>query len=112
MPSQSITLLPQISQVGAFVTASPARGDGYYNLGDGLHTAVFTFQNFIGEVYLEATLAVNPQASDWFEIDSTRFQPLTALTGSQFVNFYGNFVFVRAKGNLVSGTISKIQYNH
>lgn len=112
MPSQSITILPQISQVGAFVSASPAKGDGYYNLGDGLHTAVFTFQNFIGEVRLEATLAITPQESDWFEIDSTKFQPVTALSGSQFVNFYGNFVWIRAKGSLVSGSISKIQYNH
>ncbi len=112
MPSQSVTLLPQVSQVGSFVSTTPAKGDGYYNLGDGLHTAVFTFQNFIGEVHLEASLVLNPQNTDWFEIDSTKFEPNTGLTGSQFVNFYGNFVWIRAKGTLVSGSISKIQYNH
>lgn len=112
MPSQSITLLSQVSQVGTFQSTTPAKGDGYYNLGDGLHTAVLTFQNFLGEVHLEATLVINPQESDWFEIDSTRFEPVSALTGSEFVNFYGNFVWVRAKGTLVSGSVSKIQYNH
>lgn len=112
MPSQSIVLLPQVSATGAFVSPSPAQGDGYYNLGDGLHTAVFTFENFVGNVHLEATLAISPAESDWFTVDNTTISAATALTGSQFVNFYGNFVWVRAKGTLTSGSISHIRYNH
>lgn len=111
MPSQSIVLLPQVSAAGAFVSATPAQGDGYYNLGDGLHTAVFTFQNFTGDVHLEATLAVSPSETDWFVIDNTTITA-SGQTGSQFVNFYGNFVWVRAKGTLTSGSISQIRYNH
>lgn len=108
MPSQSIILLPQRSTSGAFVS-EPQHGDGYYNFGDGLHTAVFTFNAFVGTVHLEATLAVAPTGSDWFVIDNTTFTDPT--TGSNFVNFYGNFVWVRAAGNLATGSITSIRYN-
>jgi hypothetical protein len=111
MPSQSIALLSQTSTVGEFASTSLAKGDGYYNIGDGLHTAVFTFEGFEGEVRLEATLALSPTEADWFTIDNTTVTA-SNLTGSQFVNFYGNFVWIRAKGTLVSGSISQIRYNH
>lgn len=109
MPSQSIVLLPATSTVGAF-TSAQQRGDGYYNFGDGLHTATFTFDNFIGSVHLEASLAISPTNSDWFTINDTEFT--NPVNGSDFVNFYGNFVWVRAKGTLISGSISTIRYNY
>jgi hypothetical protein len=109
MPSQSIVLLPATSTVGAF-TSAPQKGDGYYNFGDGLHTATFTFNNFVGSVRLEASLAIAPSNSDWFTINDTTFT--NPANGSNFVNFYGNFVWVRATGTLTSGSITTIRYNY
>jgi hypothetical protein len=109
MPSQSIVLLPATSTVGAF-TSAQQKGDGYYNSGDGLHTATFTFNNFVGSVRLEASLAIAPANSDWFTINNTTFT--NPLTGSNFVNFYGNFVWIRATGTLTSGSITTIRYNY
>ena len=109
MPSQSIVLLPQTNAVGAF-TSSPQKGDGYYNFGDGLHTATFTFNTFVGTVHLEGTLAITPTSSDWFTINDTTFTD--PATGSNFVNFYGNFVWVRAVGTITSGSITTIRYNY
>ena len=109
MPSQSIVLLPATSTVGAF-TSAQQQGDGYYNFGDGLHTATFTFNNFVGSVRLEASLAITPTNSDWFTINNTTFT--NPANGSNFVNFYGNFVWIRATGTLTSGSITTIRYNY
>lgn len=109
MPSQSIILLPQQSIEGEFVS-DMQKGDGYYNFGDGLHTATFTFDTFVGTVHLEATLAITPSETDWFTINDTTF--IDPATDSNFVNFYGNFVWIRAVGTLISGSITTIRYNH
>ena len=109
MPSQSIVLLPATSTVGAF-TSSQQQGDGYYNFGDGLHTATFTFNNFVGFVRLEASLAITPTNSDCYTINNTTFT--NPPNGSNFVNFYGNFVWIRATGTLTSGSITTIRYNY
>jgi hypothetical protein len=113
MPSQSIVLLPQTSSVGDFVSA-PQKGDGYYNLGDGLHTAVLSFSDFVGTVSIQATLAISPTENDWFDVDSAVYTGTDSekLDSSQFVNFQGNFVWVRAKGTLIDGTVTQIRYNH
>lgn len=109
MPSQSIVLLPQLSTAGEFVSHKQ-KGDGFYNFGDGLHTATFVFNTFVGTVQLQATLAVTPTETDWFTINGTVFTNPTSE--SNFVNFYGNFVWVRAVGNITSGSITAIRYNH
>ena len=114
MPAQSTILLPQTHATGDFVS-DPAQGDGYYNSGDGLHTIQFLFDNFKGSIFIQATLALNPEESDWFDVrgfeDLSSFDS-TAHIDSKYVNFYGNFVWIRAKGNLVQGTIREIRYNH
>lgn len=113
MPSESLILLPQTTPVGTF-TGTQQKGDGFYNYGDGLHTVVFKFSNYIGTAKIQATLAVTPTSTDWFDVDNSTFTGtnITPLSGTQFVNFYGNFVWIRAAGTGTSGTISEIRYNH
>jgi hypothetical protein len=114
MPAQSTILISSNHANGAFVS-DKAKGDGYYNVGDGLHTVQFLFDNFKGSVFIQATLAVDPVESDWFDVkgfEDLAYFDSTAHIGSKYVNFYGNFVWIRAKGTLVEGTIREIRYNH
>ena len=82
-------------------TGDAAKGDGYYGYNDGLHTASFHVSNFIGRLWLEASLAEQPTANDWFPIQltsTTLYQEYTTQTTDTIgVTFTGNFVWIRAK---------------
>ena len=111
MLSQSLTLLPNTSTVGAILSDS-YRAAGYYNLGQGLHTIVVDLHMFKGHVTLQGTLSMNPNDADWFNIhDQTYGDDSTEITNIVSSNFYGNFVWIRAIGVLDSGSISSIMYN-
>jgi hypothetical protein len=96
------------------VVGDPVRADAYYGYTDGIHTVQIIYQNFVGGIGIQATLALNPAEEDWFWIRlnpngnvTTPFIPfpLDELnptgsnggdTGSLGVTFIGNFVFLRA----------------
>ncbi len=122
MPAQSIVLLNQTATISAnlseYTYTEKQKGDGYYNLGEGKHTAVFLFDNFKGAVKIQATLAVDPQSDDWFDVvydsnpvDLTALDS-TPLISAQYRNFTGNFTWIRAGYILEQGTIREIRYNH
>jgi len=122
MPAQSIVLLSQTTTVSAnlseYTYTQKQKGDGYYNLGEGKHTVVFLFDNFKGAVKIQATLAVDPQSGDWFDVvydsnpvDLTALDS-TPLISAQYRNFTGNFTWIRAAYILEQGTIREIRYNH
>jgi hypothetical protein len=91
----------------------PVRGDAYWGYTDGLHTIQIIFQNFVGGVGIQATLALNPEPNDWFWIKinpqgdtnspylTFPIDPLAPTganggdTGSIATTFIGNFVFLR-----------------
>ena len=104
----------ELDQVGL-----AARGDGYYGYAGGLHTIGFYLKNFIGRIYVDASLSDNPGENDWFaiqlgDLDFVDFN--TAKTGIETFNIVGNFVYLRAKikrshlGHTVSllGTCEKV----
>ena len=80
----------------------PAKGDGYFGGSDGLHTVMYTYDsNFIGTITMQASLATAPTEADWFDIDNSSVSysnlPISlATTTTSYVNFTGNFVWVRA----------------
>ncbi len=96
------------------VFGDPIRGNAYYGYTDGIHTVQMIYQNFVGGIGLQGTLALNPQPEDWFwiklnpmgDINSPflpfpldNYSPTGANggdTGSQAVTFIGNFVYLRA----------------
>lgn len=41
---------------------------GYWGSTTGLHTIAFTLREFIGRIYVQATLSSDPQEDDWFPI--------------------------------------------
>ena len=96
------------------VVGDPVRANSYTGYTNGVHTVQFTFQNFIGGVGIQGTLAVNPGPEDWFWIQlnpagNSEFPFLTypldqfsptgtngGDTGSVAATFLGNFVYLRA----------------
>ncbi len=96
-------------------------GAGYHQNLTNLHTAIYKVDSFAGSVKLQATLAVDPADSDWFDITNTLFGGTddTEATGdsAQFVsnavnrNFSGNFVWIRGAYNIQNGTIQQIAFS-
>lgn len=98
------------------------KGDGYYSSSNGFHTVSWTITpNFVGTLTIQASLAVHPEENDWFEVLDAKktynqvINPiLTTATG--YVNFVGNFVWVRANvmrsSDDPNGSVMFINYNH
>lgn len=82
-------------------TGLATRADGYYGFADGLQTVGFYLKNFIGRIYVDATLSDNPEEADWFPVglgESTDFIDYdSATTKIETFNIIGNFVYLRAK---------------
>ncbi len=95
------------------------KADGYYNLGDGNHTVTYTVApGFDGSITMQATLALEPVLNDWFDIANSTisYSASLATTTTNYVNFSGNFVWVRAKiirnTTNYGNTVLSINYNH
>lgn len=98
-------------------TGEKFKGDGFYGYADGLHTLSFHFSNFVGRLFVDATLQENPEAGDWFPIDLTintkYIEASTASTDTVGVTVTGNFVYLRARvdrSHLTSTTYDKAQH--
>lgn len=99
----------------------PEKGDGYYGNTDGLHTITYTVTpNFSGQLSMQATLATAPTEQDWFTVTNSvvtyQFPIVPASTTTNYVNFTGNFVWIRAhvarSSNVPNGSVQFINYNH
>lgn len=97
------------------------KGDGYFGTADGLHTVTYTVTpNFVGTLTMQATLATEPADVDWFNVNNTTVQYATptipATTTTNYVNFTGNFVWVRAivhrSTDNPNGSVLWVNYNH
>jgi hypothetical protein len=99
------------------ITGEKFKGDGYYGRSDGLHSVQYNLIGFIGNVVMQATLAIEPTDSDWFTITNTEHvstNDSSANSNGGFIyNFTGNYVWVRAfVSNWTDGSISSIYLNH
>jgi hypothetical protein len=110
MSIESYQLVEVVNTVGSAISnAMP--GAGYHKKQNNMHTAVFQFLNFTGSVKLQATLALDPKDSDWFDIVGTEFN-LVNSTSIENSSFLGNFAWIRASYTIANGEISEIRYNH
>jgi hypothetical protein len=101
--------------------SQPEKGAGYYGASAGFHTVSYTVTpNFVGTLTTQATLATTPTEADWFNVDnSTVIYPdlpaPIATTTTNFVNFTGNFVWVRALVQrnplMPNGSVQVVNYN-
>ena len=120
MSKESISLLSNISQETApgdssFQYSDKQKGAGYHKYNDGVHTAVYQVDSFIGTIKIQATLALYPGDNDWFDIIGTEVgfgSDSSAWTATNSVTFTGKFVWIRAAYNLQNGTIEEIRYNY
>ena len=91
------------------------RADSYYGYTDGYHTIQVTYSQFVGRFRIQATLALEPESVDWFDLqqDVSTFGSITNNTaawnpagyiqfnandpgdGSQAYTFQGNFAWLR-----------------
>lgn len=113
MSTNSETILPTQTHPGDSsvieITGDAYRGDGYYSRADGLHTLQISYENLIGTVSIQATLATDPAESDWFTVyENSVFEETTG----NIVNITGNYVYVRALLSYTQGTLNRILLNH
>jgi hypothetical protein len=94
------------TNMNAFSTETKA--DSYYGYTDGLHTLQVTYDQFVGRLRVQATLSLNPTATDWFDILPTatagrsfnpagfvQFNANDPADRSEAYTFQGNFTFIR-----------------
>jgi hypothetical protein len=105
----------------SYFESIPQKGDGYFGNADGLHTVTYTVTpNFVGTLTMQATLATAPIAQDWFNVVNSAVEyteiNTPATTTTNYINFTGNFVWVRAVVNRdalqPNGSVMWINYNH
>lgn len=105
------------SAPSTLVYSEKQKGAGYHRNNNGVHTVLFTFDNFVGSVKMQATLALYPGDDDWFDVSyDTISVPVDALdstpvVGTSTCTFTGKFVWIRAAYTLEDGTITEIRYN-
>ena len=122
MPIENTVLLSNITTEaapGVFSYSEKKKAAGYHRVSDGLHTAVYTVNDFKGIVKLQATLALYPGDNDWFDIDNTEIGgDSSAIIGDEGQNysisrnFTGNFLWIRAAYNIEDGTIVDLRFNY
>jgi hypothetical protein len=111
MQSRNIILLENTSTTSSeYLYSNKSKGAGYHRIQGGFHTAVYYLNNFSGEIVLQGTLLEHPGEFDWVDIADTAVNG-TNLTDTSS-NFFGNFIWIRAKYRLISGNISNIIYNY
>jgi hypothetical protein len=97
------------------------KGDGYYGSSDGFHTVTYTVTpNFSGTLTTQATLATDPIEADWFDVVNSTviysYPIVPATTTTNYVNFTGNFVWVRTvvqrSIDEPNGSVKWINFNH
>lgn len=93
------------------------KGDGYFGGSDGVHTVMYTANpDFVGTITMQATLASEPESTDWFNVAGTTstYTLLNSRSTStvDIYNFTGNFVWVRGYIAIEQGVVSSIRYNH
>ncbi len=117
MSTETIVLLSSTSTeaVGsAFSYSDKQKGAGYNKHNDGVHTAVFQFDNFVGTVKIQGTLELYPTENDWFDVVGTSItvEDSSTLIGAETRTFVGQFVYIRAAYSIEQGIITEIRYNY
>lgn len=97
-------------------TGMSVKADSYYGYTDGFHTIQVVYADFIGRLRIQASLALDPADTDWFDIQETsvlgsvtdqstgynpagyiQFNANDPANGSQAYSVTGNFAYLRVK---------------
>ena len=125
--STTLILLPQTSYVnpgnGApyTVEGNSQTAASYYLSNQDLQTVNLSLTNCTGNIIIEATLATNPQETDWFsvyELDAnanaaSNTAPQIASNASTYTNIEGTFVYMRAVvEDFQGGTVNYVKLSY
>jgi hypothetical protein len=93
MSIETIVLLENISTeatTAGFSYGEKRKGAGYHKNNNGVHTALFQFDNFVGTVKIQGTLELYPNDTDWVDIDGTTItvEDSSALTQRRNSHIY------------------------
>lgn len=123
----TLILLPETSYL------NPGNGAPYTVIGEGraaagyylgnrdLQTVNTKVTNFTGNIIIQATLASSPTSDEWFTVHtmiananaSPNSEPQIASNASVYTNIEGNFVFMRAKiEDLSGGTLQFVKLSY
>lgn len=85
----------ELSYSGAAVKAG-----AYYGSIEGLHTVSVSCNNFTGRFYVEGSLSLTPDESDWFALEIepvTLYKEYTGFSGTEGFTFKANILSIRAR---------------
>jgi hypothetical protein len=69
--------------------STEVKGDSYYGYSDGLHSLQVIYEQFVGRLRIQATLAITPESTDWFDIVPTTTAG-TEFNSGGYVQFNSN----------------------
>ena len=69
--------------------STEVKGDSYYGYSDGLHSLQVIYEQFVGRLRIQATLAITPESTDWFDIVPTTTAG-TEFNATGYVQFNSN----------------------
>ena len=69
--------------------STEVKGDSYYGYSDGLHSLQVIYEQFVGRLRIQATLAITPESTDWFDIVPTTTAG-TEFNANGYVQFNSN----------------------
>ena len=116
--SNEITILLQNASSPGLFYSEKQKAAGYHRRYDSLHTAEMRFANWVGEITLQGTLELFPGENDWVDLkdelsNNTKVGNNSSTYNDPLIfNFRGNFVWIRAVTNTISGEIVEIRYNY
>jgi hypothetical protein len=123
----TLILLPETTYVnpgnGApyTVTGETQPAAAYYLGNRDLQTVNTKLTNCTGNIVIEASLATTPSSTDWFKVyelvananATPNSAPQLASNASVYTNIEGNFVYMRAKvENLSGGTVQFVKLSY
>jgi len=103
------------------VTGNSFPAAAYYLGNKDLQTVNMKVSNCTGNIVIEASLATNPDANDWFKVHelvananaTPNSAPQLASNASTYTNITGNFVFMRAKiEDFQGGTVQFVKLSY
>lgn len=98
MNNAPATLLTNKNELSYTGTQIPS--DAYYGYTDGLHSVSIDVLEFTGRIYIEGTLTLQPQETDWFTIyidPITGYKEFNDETSVNGYTFRGNLMYIRAR---------------
>jgi hypothetical protein len=75
----------------------PQPAANYYRGRSALQTVTYVLQEFVGNIFIEATLDTDPATATWVAVDQLLADQSTPITGTYSANLTGNYTWLRVR---------------